>query len=324
MPRVSGSDAEIAALAVYLRSLKPSAFVHGAAASPKGVEPRVQAARTLASATPTPAPAPAPASSTPATTPAATAGSAHPLTQPRTVAAAAPAPGQAAPSSYQRGEAIFTAHGCAACHGIGAVGTKMAPALMAFSKTVTPAALTALLQHPNRNMQAGGMPAVTGSPAELSALVAYLQHLGSPVTTLPGTTAATASAATAPDATTSPAAQVSSPAQSGGSVPSPGAKQVGIAGAQRPMNQLQLQGQLIFKALSCGTCHGMDGVRGTWAAPALANSGKNFPAVLLTTLLQHPSVRMQTGGMPPVAVSAAELEALAAYVSFISSQPVHF
>lgn len=163
------------------------------------------------------------------------------------------------------------------------------------------------------------MPAVTGSPAELSALVAYLQHLGSPVTTLPATTATGATAATTP-----PAAPASSPTQSAGSVPQPDAKHVGVAAAQRPMNQLQLQGQLVFKALSCGTCHGMDGVRGTWAAPALANTGKNFPAELLTTLLQHPSVRMQTGGMPPVAVSAAELAALAAYVSFISSQPVHF
>jgi hypothetical protein len=66
----------------------------------------------------------------------------------------------------------------------------------------------------------------------------------------------------------------------------------------------------------------MNGVRGTWVAPALANTGKNFPPALLTTLLQHPTARMQRGGMPQVALSAADLNALVAYVAFISASKV--
>ena len=43
----------------------------------------------------------------------------------------------------------------------------------------------------------------------------------------------------------------------------------------------------------------MDGVGGTAAAPALANTGKSFPPEQLTTMLQHPTVPVQKGGMPP-------------------------
>jgi mono/diheme cytochrome c family protein len=64
----------------------------------------------------------------------------------------------------------------------------------------------------------------------------------------------------------------------------------------------------------------MDGVGGSWAAPALANTGKSFPAAVIITMLQHPSARMQQGAMPSVSGSQAELAALAAYVSFISSK----
>ena len=85
------------------------------------------------------------------------------------------------------------------------------------------------------------------------------------------------------------------------------------------MNALELRGQMAFAAHSCATCHGVNGVRGTWAGPALANTGKNFPAALLTTLLQHPTARMQQGGMPPYALSTSERNAVAAYVAFISA-----
>lgn len=219
------------------------------------------------------------------------------------VSNAAPAP--STPLS-PRGEAVFTAQGCAACHGAGAVGTKTAPSLMAFSKTLTPAALANLLEHPNKKMQAGGMPATNISAPEMSALVTYLQNLGS--------AAAAPRVAAVPAGAASPSAEPALPAAA------PQTSSQAIANeSPRRMNQLELQGQSVFDTQSCSTCHGMGGLRGTWAAPALANTGKNFPAALLTQLLQHPTARMLHGGMPPVSVSRGELDALAAYVSFISS-----
>jgi mono/diheme cytochrome c family protein len=84
------------------------------------------------------------------------------------------------------------------------------------------------------------------------------------------------------------------------------------------LNQLDSKGKVIFGAHGCGDCHGMDGVGGTAAAPALANTGKTFSPEQLTTMLQHPTVPMQKGGMPPVSLSDGEMKALVAYVSSIS------
>jgi mono/diheme cytochrome c family protein len=108
-------------------------------------------------------------------------------------------------------------------------------------------------------MKAGGMTPLRASAADLAALVAYLNSLGT------------------------------------------------------------VRGQSVFADHSCATCHGVNGIRGTWAAPALANTGKNFPPAPLITLLQHPTARMRQGGMPPVALRPDELNALAAYVAFISA-----
>ena len=136
--------------------------------------------------------------------------------------------------------------------------------------------------------------AATNLPAtEMSALVAYLQNLGTP--------------ATAP------------PAGSAVNVPAPASNRATQVAAQPPLNQLESKGKVIFGAHGCGDCHGMDGVGGTAAARALANTGKSFPPERLTTLLEHPTVPMQKGGMPPVSLSDGELKALVAYVSSISA-----
>jgi ubiquinol-cytochrome c reductase cytochrome b subunit len=275
MPRVSGTTAEIASLVAYIRSLKSTGAAQGLAVASKVVAPPAPERQTAA-----------PGSSAPTATPPA-------------AAAGLAAVGQPTNSQPQRGEAFFTARGCTVCHGIGGVGTKMGPALAAFSKTLTPAALTSLLQHPNNKMQAGGMPATNMSAADMSALVAYLQHLGSPVA--------------------APATGASAPGQSAANVSPTGVSQGAIGASQRPMNLLEVHGQSVFRAHSCATCHGMSGVRGSWAAPALANNGKNYPPALLIALLQHPTARMQQGGMPPVGISGDELDALAAYVAFISA-----
>ena len=320
MPPVPGTA--IASLVAYLGSLKSAAGAHGQAVANKAA-PAVQAPQTVAAGSPPPTPRPAAATSpqTAAASPAATA-TPPAATTTQAVATATPATTSAGapPANSQRGAALFTARGCAACHGLGGVGTKTAPALIAFSKTVTPAALTTLLEHPNQKMQSGGMPATNLSAADMSALVAYLQHLGGPV-------AATGTVAAKPTATsptgTPPANKSPNAADTAGgqviAAVSPGDSSSGGAAPPRSMNALELRGQMAFAAHSCATCHGVNGVRGSWAGPALANTGKNFPAALLTTLLQHPTARMRQGGMPPYALSASELNAVAAYVAFISA-----
>jgi mono/diheme cytochrome c family protein len=166
-------------------------------------------------------------------------------------------------------------------------------------KTMSPAALNNLLHHPNGKMQAGGMPAVKLGDTDMSALVAYIHDLG---------------AGAAP-----PAAGAASPgtAPAGGSPMA--AHDVAASSHARAMSGLESRGQGVFRAHGCANCHGTDGAGGTAAAPALAGTGAGFAAVQLTTLLQHPTVRMQRGGMPPVSLSTDALGALVAYVRFISA-----
>ena len=263
MPAVKGSDGEIASLVAYLRGLSSTGTAPAQSTNAKSV-------------------APPPAQGAPAPPITTATGSSGPQTQPQTGAANVSAAGQPPKPSDQRGASLFNGHGCAACHGPGGTGTSKAPALATFSKTITPAALTSLLQHPNHKMQAGGMPPANMSAADISALVAYLQNVG---------TSATA------------------PASNSGAT----------VAALRPMNQLESKGKVIFGAYGCAKCHGMNGAGGTAAAPALAGTGKNISTELLTKMLQQPTTPMHRGGMPPVSVGGEELKELVAYVSYISS-----
>jgi ubiquinol-cytochrome c reductase cytochrome b subunit len=282
------SAADLTALVSYVSSLS------GTPAPAAAIPTPGSSSSVSTPAKPAPPSAPTPAPATPAS------GSAGSSPPPQTGAATAPAAGQAAGPSDQRGEAIFKAQGCSACHGAGAVGTSRAPSLTKFSKTITAAALASLLETPNHAMQAGGMRATKLAAADMSALVAYLQHLGA--------------SATAP-----PTAAVPSPGQSAATVSPPAANPAATAAPQRAMSQLESQGQAIFAAHGCGSCHGRDGVGGTAAAPALAGTGRNFPPESLTAMLHRPTIPMRTGGMPPLSISDGELKALVAYVSYISS-----
>jgi mono/diheme cytochrome c family protein len=141
-------------------------------------------------------------------------------------------------------------------------------------------------------MKAAGMVPLTLNAADLEALVSYVSSLGG----------ASAAATAAPTSGSSPPA-------------SPKAEPT--VTAEPAMNELESTGKVIFKAHRCADCHGANGAAGTAAAPALA--GKNIAAALLTTMLQHPTARMQQGGMPPISVDGEELKALAAYVSYISN-----
>ncbi len=177
------------------------------------------------------------------------------------------------------------------------------PALTHIASQYPPAQLTALLKAPTAKMQAAGMVALTLDAADMTALVSYLTGLG-------GASAASAAAPT-PSGASSPApAAKASPA-----APNPVAK----VASQPPMNKLESTGKSVFKLHRCADCHGTGGAAGTAAASALAGAGKSVTPASLTTMLQHPTVKMREGGMPPVSLGSGELKALVAYLSYISA-----
>ncbi len=195
-------------------------------------------------------------------------------------------------ASAVQGKGIFDTHGCGGCHGEnggGAVG----PALTHISSQYPPAQLTALLQAPTAKMKTAGMVPLTMNGADMEALVSY-------VTGLDGTSAGSEATPSAPGSSSPATAKVE-------------------PGATAGPSKAESQGKVIFNAHGCAECHGTDGVAGTAAAPALAGTGKNFAPALLTTILKHPTARMQQGGMPPVSLGGDELKALVAYVSYISA-----
>jgi ubiquinol-cytochrome c reductase cytochrome b subunit len=67
------------------------------------------------------------------------------------------------------------AQSCNACHGDGGVGAAAAPALVGIGAKFPTAQLAELLKHPTAKMTAGGMPPVDLPPADLKALIAYVE-----------------------------------------------------------------------------------------------------------------------------------------------------
>ncbi len=246
--------------------------------------------------------------------------------KPETAATAGPSkapaagPAGGATASVQ-GKGIFDSQGCGGCHGAsGGGGT--GPALTHISSKYPPAKLTAVLKAPTDAMKAAGMAALTVNAADMESLVSYLTSLGG----TPAGSAATPSASGAsspapvkpePAATAGPSkAPATTPTASGASSPTPA--KAGPAATPGP-SKAESKGKTIFKTHGCAGCHGTDGVAGTAAASALAGTGKSYAPALLTTMLQHPTARMQQGGMPPVSMSGDELKALVTYVSAISA-----
>jgi ubiquinol-cytochrome c reductase cytochrome b subunit len=306
MPPVKATGTDLSALVAYLKSLATPTTASAAASAPS---PGASASELLPVATT--GQRNVPASQIPPTPPIAAVKPSQPPSPPQTAASqAGPNQGSANPSD-QHGETIFKTEGCASCHGAGGVGTSKAPALTKLSTTMTPAALTGVLQHPTDTMQAGGMPPVKATGADLGALVAYLQGLATPVTAQAPAPATAPATAPAPATTPLPGASPSSvsPATS---------HQVAKVASQPAMNNSEAKGKVMFEAHGCADCHGPAGVGGTAAAAALAGTDASLAPALLTTILQHPTARMQQGGMPPVSLSGDELKALVAYVSRIS------
>jgi ubiquinol-cytochrome c reductase cytochrome b subunit len=96
------------------------------------------------------------------------------------------------------GRGVFVANGCTGCHGQAATGTDDAPSLVGVThKYPAPGQLEHLLRNLDPAMRDGGMPPVTVSPPDMTALLAYLGSLG-------GTSAANASAAPATPQPASP------------------------------------------------------------------------------------------------------------------------
>ena len=227
------------------------------------------------------APAPAPPPSSVATT---------------TAAVAAPS---ATPvvASTAGGRAVFVANGCAACHGQSAEGTHFAPSLIGVGRRFPEPQLTNLLRHPEKRMRDGGMPPVNVDDAHLQLLVSYLSGLSS---------------------STTPAAH-SAVGPSSASVASGSSATSAIAQAARPaLSPEALRGKEIFQHNRCETCHGVGGLQGTVAAPALAGTASVLPAATLEDLLRHHSKRMQQGGMPLTNMNSTDMNAVVAYIRSLS------
>lgn len=286
MVALTVNAADMKALVSYVTSLGGTSA--GSAATPPG-----SASTSPAPAKAEPAAATEPSKVSSAAAPPAS-GSSSPATakaEPAAPAASSKATAGGSKEDATQGKGVYDSHGCGGCHGESG-GGGAGPALTGISSRYPPAKLTAVLQAPTDKMKAAGMVALSLNAADMKALVSYVSSLG-------GTSAASA--------TTSPASATASPAPA-----------IAESAATAGLSKTESEGQALFNAHGCADCHGPNGIGGTAAASALAGTGKSLAPELLTTMLKHPIASMQQGGMPPVSLSADELKALVAYVSSIS------
>lgn len=75
-----------------------------------------------------------------------------------------------------------------------------------------------------------------------------------------------------------------------------------------------VKGLALFQAGSCNSCHGEGGI-GTAAAGPLTGVRQKYTDTQLMAVLHTPSSTMTNGGMQPVDLKPADLEALAAYLN---------
>ncbi len=74
-----------------------------------------------------------------------------------------------------------------------------------------------------------------------------------------------------------------------------------------------VKGHVLFQAQSCSSCHGEAGI-GTAAAGPLTGVGAKYTEDQLGALLHSPNPLMTAGGMQPVDLKTADLQALSAYL----------
>jgi ubiquinol-cytochrome c reductase cytochrome b subunit len=173
------------------------------------------------------------------------------------------------------GKAIFDSNRCSGCHGQSG-GGGVGPSLTHIITQYPPAQLTALLKAPRANMKAAGMVPLTLIAADMTALVSYLASLGgaavAPVAASPASgSPSPAPAKVEPDAKAEPskAASVAEPPASGSSSPAPAERDAATGSSK-------LNGEAIFKAHKCDSCHGANGAGGT--APRIAGQNSSYLA----------------------------------------------
>lgn len=200
------------------------------------------------------------------------------------------------------GRAIFEAHGCAGCHGAAGVGG-IAPVLVGITAKLPGDQLHALLLHPNAAMNAGHMPAVDVSPADMSALLAYMGALGTP-------------AANAPAAHDHPATEVVATTEAAAPGTTGPLQNVSVVADATPATGA---GKQIFEQRGCAACHGAAGEGGR--APAMASLITAHSDAQVMQALQHPTAKMTVGGMQAVTGSPAELRSIVSYLRTLGGKP---
>jgi len=145
----------------------------------------------------------------------------------------------------------------------------------------------------------------------MKALVSYVSGLGGP---------SAASVATPPAAGSS----TSAPPKAG---PSATAAPSKAPAGNSPLNAVDVRGKDIFNSQGCSGCHGETGGGGT--GPALAHLSSHYSAIQLaavqkgiTAILYAPTAKMKAGGMVPLSLNAADMEALVSYVSSVGQSSV--
>jgi ubiquinol-cytochrome c reductase cytochrome b subunit len=182
------------------------------------------------------------------------------------------------------GKGIFDSNRCSGCHGQSG-GGGVGPSLTHITTQYPPAQLTALLKAPRANMKAAGMVPLTLNAADMTALVSYLSSLG-------GTSAGSAAAPSGSSSTV--------PAQA-----EPDAK----------AEPSKLNGEAIFKAHKCDSCHGTNGVGGT--APRIAGQNSSY--------LANQLLRFRAGDRAPASEMTSiakqlDGEQIRAVAAFLASQ----
>jgi mono/diheme cytochrome c family protein len=202
----------------------------------------------------------------------------------------------AAAAKDSPGRAVFVANGCAACHGPSGGGTSFAPSLIGITHKYPGKALDTLLRQPNSRMRDGGMPAITVNDSAMQELISYLSSLD-----------------TEHSVDTSGKIRIAGNSSMPHQVPG-NSQRLQQAINAPPLSPEALRGKEVFHRYACESCHGVDGLRGTVAAPGLGGTASVLPAPMLENLLRHHSVRMQRGGMPLTNMNAEEMKALVAYI----------
>jgi ubiquinol-cytochrome c reductase cytochrome b subunit len=199
-----------------------------------------------------------------------------------------------------QGRGIFQAHGCSGCHGDVGLGTTVAPSLQGITTKFQQPQLISLLHNLNAAMKAGHMPAVDISPSDMKALLAYLAVIG----TSEAHVQAISGQSAPPE---SQGAEAELPAEGSSSTTAGTA-----TSAPLQLSAAATAGRELFQQRSCFACHGATGQGGR--APALAPLVAHLSDAQLAQLLEHPSAKMQAGGMPPVFGTPAQRNSLIAYL----------